>query len=284
MNNRLSPEWDRIITPDRGWFEIDIKDLIDYSYLILLFVHRDLASRYKQTILGPVWFLLQPLITTVIFTIVFGKIAGLSTDGLPQVLFYMTGIVAWSYFSESMVGTSKTFTQNAPIFGKVYFPRLVMPIATVLSSMILFGIQLTLLLGFVGYYYVQGSSATPNAHVLLLPALLLVMASLGLGLGIIVSSLTTKYRDLTNLVGFGVQLLMYGTPVIYPVVDVPERYKMWVLANPMSPVIEMFRYSMIGGTFPGYMPLLYSICATIIILTIGVILFNRVERTFMDTV
>lgn len=283
-SNKHDRQWDRSIEPRRGWLDIDLRELFSYSYLVALFIRRDLAARYKQTILGPLWFLLQPLISTLIFTVVFGRIAGLPTDGLPQVLFYMTGIVAWTYFADALTGTANTFTKNANIFGKVYFPRLVMPLATVVSSLLQFGIQFLMLCAFIVYFYLQGSAVQPNWHLLLLPALIVIMALLGLGMGIIVSSLTTKYRDLSNLVGFGVQLLMYGTPVIYPVASVPEAYRMWVLANPMSPVIDMFRYALVGGTFPGYSALLYSIGATIVILIIGVLLFNRVERTFMDTV
>ncbi len=239
---------------------------------------------YKQTILGPLWFLFQPLFTTLVFTVVFGRIAKLSTDGLPQILFYLSGIVAWNYFSGCLNKTSDTFVANAGIFGKVWFPRLAVPISIVISSLITFAIQFLLFMGFWFYFFINGSTINPQPLIMLLPFLIVQMAALGLGCGIIISSLTTKYRDLTQLVGFGVQLWMFATPIVYPTSQIPERFQ-WIIAlNPMSPIIEVFRYSFLGaGTInPSHIAL--SVLTTMVILFIGIILFSRVEKSFMDTV
>jgi lipopolysaccharide transport system permease protein len=249
-----------------------------------LFVWRDFVAQYKQTILGPLWHLIQPLLTTALFTLVFSRVAQLSTDTLPPILFYMAGVTCWNYFAECLTRASGTFIQNAAIFGKVYFPRLSVPISVVLSNIIKFAIQFALFLVFMGFYYSQGATVDPNIYVLLTPVLLLIMAALGLGLGIIVSSLTTKYRDLQVLVTFGVQLLMFVTPVVYPVSMVSQQYRWLILANPMTALVETFRYAFLGaGTFDLW-HLIYSGGVTFVILCIGVVLFNHVERTFMDTV
>jgi lipopolysaccharide transport system permease protein len=276
--------WTLVIKPKTGWFDIDFKGLWHYSDLILLFVRRNFVSYYKQTILGPLWFFIQPIFTTLIFTVVFGGIAKIPTDGLPPVMFYLAGTVMWNYFAECLNKTSTTFIDNAAIFGKVYFPRLVMPFSIVLTNLITFGIQFTLFLGFMAYFSIKGSEIKPNAFILLTPLLIFLMGALGLGLGIVVSALTTKYRDLRFLVTFGVQLAMYATPVVYPLSSVPERFKMLLLINPMTAVIETFRYAFLGsGTFNGQ-NLLFSAILTLFILFIGVILFSRVEKTFMDTI
>ena len=277
-------EWDKIIRPKRHLLDINLKELWDYKFLIYLFVRRDLVARYKQTILGPFWFIINPLISTIIYSIVFGQIAGISTDGLPHYLFYMSGIVAWNYFAGALNGTATTFISNANIFGKVYFPRLVSPISVVISNLLQFVIQFGLLLVFMMIFYFKGANFSPNVHALFIPVLIFLMALMGLGFGIIISSLTTKYRDLSNLVGFGVQLWMYATPVIYPSSTVPEKFRGFVALNPVSPIIEIFRYGMLGGTFPGYNGILYSTLFAFGVLSIGVVLFNRVEQTFMDTV
>jgi lipopolysaccharide transport system permease protein len=249
-----------------------------------MFVKRDFVSVYKQTILGPFWFFLQPILTTITFTIVFGNIAKIPTDGIPPILFYMSGIVCWGYFSDCLTRTSSTFITNANIFGKVYFPRLVSPLSNIISLLMKFGIQMILLIGFLIYFKMNGSDVNPNIYILLTPYLILLMAGLGLGFGIIVSSLTTKYRDLTFLVSFGVQLLMYATPVIYPLSALPEKYKWIVLANPMTSIVDTFRFAFLGaGTFNAG-NLLYTSVFVVIILSIGIIVFNRVEKTFMDTV
>ncbi|MBN2894185.1 MAG: ABC transporter permease [Bacteroidales bacterium] len=276
--------WTMEIRPKRHLFDVNFKELWSYKDLIFLFVRRDFVAKYKQTILGPLWFLIQPLLTTLMFTVVFGNIAGISTDGLPKMLFYMTGITAWNYFAESLKATSNTFVTNASIFGKVYFPRLTMPISVVISGLIQFGIQFLFLGAFMIYFAITGADFTPNIYVLLIPVLVFIMAGLGLGFGIIISSLTTKYRDLTNLVGFGVSLWMYASPIIYPLSEIPEKYKLIILANPVTPIIEAFRYALLGTGDFNFMYLLYSFGFMIVLLAVGVVLFNKVEQSFMDTV
>jgi len=284
LSTATAKKWDLVIRSKTGWFDLHLSDLWRYRDLTLLFVWRDFVAQYKQTILGPLWYLIQPLFTTALFTLVFSRVAKLSTDTLPPILFYMAGVTCWNYFAECLNRTSATFIQNAAIFGKVYFPRLSVPISIVLSNIIKFAIQFALFLVFVGYYYSQGAAIRPNIYVLLTPVLLLIMAALGLGLGIIVSALTTKYRDLQLLVAFGVQLLMFVTPVIYPVSMVSQQYRWLILANPMTALVEIFRYSFLGaGTFDLW-HLIYSAGVTLMILCLGVVLFNHVERTFMDTV
>ncbi len=277
-------DWTQIIRPQDRQFDLKLRELWHYRDLIVLFVRRDFVAQYKQTILGPAWHLIQPLLTTITFTIIFGKIARIPTDGLPPFLFYMAGTVLWGYFSGVLNGTSSTFTGNAGIFGKVYFPRLAVPVAGLLSRLIAFGLQFLFFLGFLAFFMLRGAAVSPNAWVLITPLLLIIMAALGLGLGVIVSSLTTRYRDLTVVVGFGVQLLMYATPVIYPMSALPEPYRLWMLLNPIAPVMEMFRYAYLGAGENSLGLLAYSIVITTLILFVGIILFNRVERTFMDTV
>lgn len=281
---RDSQDWNLIIRPKRAWWDLRLGQVWRYRDLVLLFVRRDFVSYYKQTILGPLWFLIQPLLTTLTFTVIFGNIAALSTDGLPQFLFYLSGTVIWSYFASCLTKTSETFIANANIFGKVYFPRLVMPISVLLSNLITFAIQFGLFLGFLVYFIARGSAVRVTWWVALLPVLLLLMAGLGLGFGIIISSLTTKYRDLRFLVTFGVQLWMYATPIIYPVSSIPERFQRLILLNPITPVVEAFRFAFLGtGAFSWGM-LAYSFGFMIVVVLIGIIIFNRVETTFMDTV
>jgi lipopolysaccharide transport system permease protein len=279
-----SDRWDLVIRPQTGWFDLHLADLWRYRDLTMLFVWRDFVAQYKQTILGPLWHLLQPLFTTLLFTVIFGKIAQLPTDGVPPMLFYMAGITAWTYFSECLNRTSTTFIQNASIFGKVYFPRLCVPLSVVISNLIKFAIQFALFLGFLAYFRLRGAAIHPNISILLTPLFLLMMAALGLGVGIIVSALTTKYRDLQVLVTFGVQLAMYATPVIYPLSIFPNSARWMVILNPMAPIIEAFRYAFLGqGLFSwGYLGISAGIIAGI--LFVGIVLFNHVERTFMDTV
>ncbi len=281
-------DWSLVLRPQTGWLELHLSDLWRYRDLTMLFVWRDFVSQYKQTILGPLWNIIQPLFTTLLFTLIFGHVARLSTDGLPPMLFYMAGITCWNYFAECLNRSSGTFIQNAGIFGKVYFPRLCVPVSIVISNIIKFAIQFALFLAFMVFFYAKGEQFHPNKLVLLTPVLLLIMAALGLGAGIIVSSLTIRYRDLQVLVTFGVQLLMYATPVFLPLSGFPEKYRWLVLANPMSALIDTFRYAFLGSgtgasTF-AWTNLAYSAGATAVILTIGILLFNRVERTFMDTV
>jgi len=276
--------WTMEIHSHNGWFDIDLKELWRYRDLILLFVRRDFVAIYKQTILGPIWFLLQPLFTTIVFTIVFGNIAKISTDGLPQVLFYMSGIVAWTYFSSCMTQTSNTFITNAPIFGKVYFPRMVVPISVVITNLLTFAIQFTLFLIFLIYYYLTGAPVHINIWVLFIPLLLVQMAALGLGMGILISSMTTKYRDLTFALAFGVQLWMYATPIVYPLSQIPAKWQWLFTLNPMTAIVETFRYAFLGsGAIKPWM-LGVSVGMTILILFIGIVLFSHIEKTFMDTV
>ncbi len=276
--------WDLVIEPPKGWFDLHLRDLWRYRDLVGLFVRRDFVAVYKQTILGPLWHLIQPLLTTLMFTVVFGRIAGLPTDGIPQFAFYMAGTTIWSYFANCLTRTSNTFAANAGIFGKVYFPRMVVPASTVLSQLIAFAIQFGFFLCFYVYFWLQGAAIRPNWAIALLPGLLVLMAGLGLGFGVIISSLTTKYRDLQVLVGFGVQLWMYATPVIYPLSTMPDRLRWLLVANPMTAVVETFRYGFFGvGTF-SWAYLGYSAGFTVALLLVGLAVFNRVERTFMDTV
>lgn len=276
--------WSLVIRPQRAWWDLHLGDLWRYRDLVWLFVWRDFVAYYKQTILGPLWYLIQPILTTVVFTVIFGNIAQLSTDGLPPFLFYLAGNTVWTYFSASLTSTSNTFTSNAGLFGKVYFPRLAMPLSVVISQLISFGIRFLVFLGFLIYFMVSGSDVHPNWWILMLPVLLFIMAGLGLGLGIIVSSLTTKYRDLQQLVTFGVQLLMYGTPVIYPLSSITGTWRWLILANPMTPVVEVFRLAFLGMSSMSPMYLFYSFAFMFLVLLIGVLIFNRVENNFMDTV
>lgn len=273
-----------LIKPKTGWRDIDFAELWRYRELMFMFVKRNFATRYKQTILGPAWLIISPLMNTIISTFVFGTIAGIPSEGVPYFLFYMCGYTAWNYFSSCLVATSSTFTGNAAIFGKVYFPRLVMPVATVCTSFFDYLIQFFLFIAFWLYFLVQGAEVALTGFVWLIPIMLIQMAALGLGCGIIISSLTTKYRDLTVLVSFGVSLWMYITPVIYAVSSLPEKIKALCMLNPMAPIIEMMRYALLGT---GEIPVFYwgiSVVTTTVILAIGVILFSKVEKTFIDTV
>lgn len=276
--------WSLIIRPKRGLLDINLKEIWQYRDLVMLFVRRDFVSKYKQTILGPLWFLIQPILTTLMFTLVFGNLAGISTDGLPPMLFYMAGTVAWSYFSICLTTTSNTFISNAAIFGKVYFPRLTVPLSIVISNLIQFGIQFLLLIAFIIFFYFRGTPLHVNGYVLLIPYLIVLMAFMGLGFGIIISSLTTKYRDLVNLVAFGMQLWMYATPVIYPLSKIPEKYKIYIMANPVTPIVETFRFAMLGSGTVSQGQLLYCSLFTLTVMILGVIMFNRVEQSFMDVV
>ena len=250
-------DWDLIIRPKTGWFNLHLADLWRYRDLTLLFVWRDFVSQYKQTILGPLWHIIQPLFTTLLFTLIFGRIAKLPTDDVPPMLFYMAGITCWNYFADCLTRSAGTFINNAAIFGKVYFPRLCVPISVIISNIIKFGIQFGLFLAFMAYFWLRGEPVHPNALVLLTPLLILIMAALGLGLGIIVSALTVRYRDLQVLITFGVQLAMYATPVIYPMSMVPAKYRWLVLINPLSALVETFRYAFLGAG-----ELRPSICST----------------------
>ena len=277
-------QWDMVISPRRNLFDLRLSELWHARDLIMLFVRRDFVSVYKQTILGPLWYLVQPLLTTITFTVIFGNIAKLPNDGLPQFLFYMSGTVIWTYFASCLTNTANTFTGNSGLFGKVYFPRLAVPISMLISNLIAFAIQFGFFLAFMGYFFLRGTPLHPNWWILLTPVLVLIMAGLGLGLGIIISSLTPKYRDLRFLVGFGVSLLMYATPVIYPASSIPQRFQWIIQANPMTPIVEAFRHAFLGAGTVNLPNLAYSLSFMLVVVFIGTVIFNRVEATFMDTV
>ena len=277
-------EWDLVIEPQSSLLDLNLKDVWRYRDLLWLLVKRDFVSFYKQTILGPLWFFIQPLFTTIIFTFIFGNLAGLSTDGLPQPLFYMAGITAWNYFADCLTKTSTVFRDNANIFGKVYFPRLIMPLSIVVSNLVRFGVQMLLFFMMLGYYAFTGAAFAPNAYILLFPILVLQMALLGLGLGLVITALTTKYRDLAFLITFGVQLMMYATTVIYPLSAAPANYKWLIELNPMTGIIEAFRFGFLGQGELTLSSFGYSVAFTLVALVLGVIIFNKTEKTFVDTV
>ena len=282
--NQPNESWDTIIRPQTSPLNLNLSEVWRYRDLMIMFVKRDIVTFYKQTILGPLWFFIQPLFTTIMFMVIFGNLAGISTSGLPQGLFYMSGILCWNYFSDCLNRTSTTFKDNQQIFGKVYFPRIVVPISIIFSNLVRFGIQFLLFIGFYIYYLAKGVPIHPNEGVLLFPLLILIMAGLALGFGMIITALTTKYKDLTFLVQFGVQLWMYATPIIYPLSSIPEKYRWLVVANPMTSVVETFKYGFLNQqTFNIYF-LLYSLIFTIVLVFFGTVVFNKVEKGFMDTI
>ena len=277
--------WDLVIRPQGRWFDLHLNDLWRYRDLVLLFVRRDFVAQFKQTILGPAWFVIQPLFTTIVFTIIFGNIANLSTDRLPKVLFYLSGNVMWMYFSGVLTATSNTFAGNAHLFGKVYFPRLAVPLSVSISALLKFGLQICFFLAFLAFYLVTGANVRVTSAALLFPVLVLIMGALALGLGIIFSSLTTKYRDLRFLLDFGVRLAMYATPVIFPLSSITGgRLRLVLLFNPMTPIIETFRLGFLGQGTLHWGWLGYSAGFAVVSMLGGVMIFNRIERTFMDTV
>jgi lipopolysaccharide transport system permease protein len=283
-NNMNKPEnWDIYITPKRSLLALDLGAIWRYRDLLILLVRRDFVSQFKQTILGPTWFFIQPIFTTIIFTVIFGRIADIPTDGVPQPLFYMAGIILWNYFSECLMKTSETFRANQGLFGKVYFPRLILPLSVIVSNLLKLGVQLLLFIGLYIYYLFQGMS-TPSWLVLIFPILVMFIALLGLALGLIVSSLTTKYRDLKFLVQFGVQLLMYASPIVYPISIIGDDKKWMILANPISSFIETFRFALFGEGYVSGMAIIYSVLITIVLLFFSIIIFNKVEKSFIDTV
>lgn len=290
MDNTSQQQWTTIIKPRTGWFDIDLKELWQYRDLVVMFVKRSFATLYKQTILGPAWILINPLLTTVIFTVVFGNIAGLAESGVPSFLFYMAGNAIWSFFASCITGTANTFVTNAGLFGKVYFPRLTMPISQVVISLINLIIQMVMFLVFWVWFYFFGQAygaVQMNLWVLALPAVLLLVMVMGLGVGIIVSSLTTKYRDLAIVVSFGVQLWMYATPVVYSMSEIAAgspRLLVLMRLNPMTEPVQVFRYALLGCGEVSPAWLLYSAVVALVTLAAGVVLFSRVEKTFMDTV
>ncbi|MDR6940435.1 ABC transporter permease [Mucilaginibacter pocheonensis] len=287
MSISKEEEWDVEINPKNNVFDLKLKDLWQYRDLLLLLVRRDFVSFYKQTILGPVWFFVQPAITILFYTLVFGNLAGIPVDGLPKPLFYLAGTIIWNYFSDCLTKTSTVFRDSAAILGKVYFPRLIMPLSIVLSNLIRFGVQFLLFVVLYFIYLFKGFALLPNAVLLLLPLLILMIAALGLGMGMIVSAVTTKYRDLSFVVSFGVPLLMYTTTVIFPLSVAEARYPAYswlVKFNPITAVIETFRYGLLGRGSFSWELIGYSLITTVLILLTGTVIFNQVEKTFVDTV
>lgn len=273
------------ITAEKKWFDLNLREIWNYRDLLWLFVKRDVTTFYKQTILGPLWFLLQPIITTIVFSFIFNKIAKISTDQTPPFLFYMSGIIAWNYFSDCLMSTSNTFTSNAYIFSKVYFPRLIIPLSQIISNLVKMFVQLSLFFCLLIYYQAyEGQVFFIYHNIILLPIIIIQMGLLGVAIGMIVSSLTTKYRDLRFLVSFSVQLLMYATPVAYPLSAVPEKYKIFVLYNPMTSIIVSFRNSLLGKENLDPIFFYYSFLSISLLFLVGLIFFNRVEKTFIDTV
>ena len=280
----MAKDWTLVIKPEKGLLDIDLKGIWRYRDLWYMYVRRDIVTVYKQTILGPLWFFIQPIFTTVMYMFVFGGLAGISTDGVPQPLFYLSGIMLWNYFSECFNGASNTFSANAGIFGKVYFPRLVVPLASLTSNLVKMLIQLLLFAAVYVYYVVIGGAVSINAAALLFPVLVLMLAFHALSWGLVVSSLTSKYRDLRYLVGFGLQLFMYATPIIYPLSAAGDKFRWALELNPLTPIFEAFKYGFLGAGSLSWNGLIYSAVFMAVMLFFSVIIFNRVERNFMDTV
>lgn len=278
-----SQEWDAVIEAKHSLFDLNFKELWHYRDLLVLFVRRDFVTVYKQTILGPLWFFIQPILTTITFTIIFGNVAQLSTDGAPKVVFYMAGITLWNYFSTCLTAVSGVFNTNAGIFGKVYFPRLIMPLTIVISNLMKFGVQFLLFLCFVSYFVVQ-EQIHPNLWVLALPLVIVLMALIAMGIGLILSSMTTKYKDLNQLISFGMQLFMYATPVIYPSSAIPPAYQWVVNLNPLVSLFDYMRFAFLGvGSF-ALSDFIFPTVFSVVILFFGILVFNKVQKTFMDTV
>ena len=291
MAQTSDENWTTIIKPRNKLFEVYLKEIWEYRDLLTLFVKRTITVQYKQTILGPLWWVIQPALTVITYMVVFGGIAGIPTDGVPQPLFYLGGICMWQYFADCLTRTSNTFVTNANIFGKVYFPRLIMPLANVISNLVRFGIQFGLFAVVYAYYAIVGNPTCPNGYFFLFPVLVIMMAGLALGFGIIISSMTTKYRDLQILFSFVVQLWMYGTPIVYPLSQVAGKkvlgldLEFLMSLNPVTPVIETFKHGALGaGEFIGWSWLAYSFVFMLVVLALGVLIFNKVQKSFMDTV
>jgi lipopolysaccharide transport system permease protein len=282
-----STEWLFEITPKNKFFSLNLKEVWQYRDLLLLFVKRDVVTVYKQTVLGPLWYLIQPLFTSITFTIIFNNLAGISTGTVPPFLFNLAGITVWNYFTACLTGTSNTFGANASIFGKVYFPRIIVPISIVISNLLKFGIQFSIFIAFYLYYFYQGAAISLNAMSVLFPFLIIIMGILGLGLGMFISSLVTKYRDFSYLIGFGVQLLMYVSAVVYPMALVKEKmpdYAWIVQYNPLAYIIETTRYMLLSVGTISVQGLLYTTVITVVLFLVGVLIFNKTEKKFIDTV
>lgn len=285
--DKTEEKWDIVINPKKKGFGLDFSELWRYRDLFVMNIKRDIVVLYKQTVLGPLWYVIQPIFTTIMFMFVFGGIANIPTDGLPQPLFYMAGILCWNYFSDCLTKTSSTFLSNAHIFSKVYFPRLVVPFSIIVSNLVKFAIQLGLFLLFYLYFIYKGAEISINSYILLTPFLIMMLAAMSFGIGIIISSLTTKYRDLSILFAFAIQLWMYATPIIFPLSIMAEKYEKWIWLiqlNPLTSIVEAFKYGFLGaGTFT-WMSLAYSFVFTIVVFLIGSWTFNKVERSFIDVV
>ncbi len=284
MSKVTTKKWDLIIEPQQGLLDVNFKEIWNYRDLLFLFVKRDVVTVYKQTVLGPIWFFVQPIMTMLVYIVVFGNIAGIPTDGIPKPLFYLSGIIIWNYFSECFLKTSDTFTVNQDMFGKVYFPRLIMPLSKVVSGLIKFFIQFFLFIVVYLYFLVDGVPVQLGVELLLVPYFIVLMALLGLGFGLIFTSMTTKYRDLKFLIQFGVQLLMYATPIIYPMSEIPEKIRYFIFFNPLSHIVEGFKLAFLGQGSLTTSGLLYSSVCTLIVLIVGILIFNKTEKTFVDTV
>lgn len=285
----MNEKFTTVIQPKNGWFDLHLKELLQYRDLVFLFVKRNFVAQYKQTILGPLWAIVQPLLTTVVFTLVFGNIAGLAADGVPSFIFYLSGTILWTYFNQCLTQTANTFVANSHTMGKVYFPRLVMPISTVMSNLISLCIQFTFMVIFLIFYTVTDQGCHPNLYILMTPLIILQLAILSLGCGIIISSLTTKYRDLAMLVGFGTQLWMYASPIAYDMNSMAVfapcgKYHTLYMLNPITPVINLFRYAYLGLGEIEWLFYGISWIVALVVLFIGILLFSKVEKTFMDTV
>lgn len=277
-------EWTHVLSPDRGWFDLRLGELWRYRDLVFRFFRRDFVASYKQTILGPLWFVIPPIFTTLIFTVVFGKIGRIPTDGMPPFLFFLLGNTAWTYFASCLNRSATTFSGNSGLFGKVYFPRMVMPLSTILANLLTFAIQFGLFLGFYALYWMRGVPIEPNWRIIILPFLLVQMAALGLGIGCIVSALTTRFRDLAYMISFGTQLWMYASCVVYPLSQIPPEWRWIFILNPMVPIIESLRFAFLGGGIVELWHLAISATVTLILLIIGLVMFSRSEKTFMDTI
>lgn len=281
-------KWTEEISANHSLFDFKLGEVWKYRDLLVLMIRRNFVANYKQTVLGPLWFFINPIFTSLMFNVVFGNIAGISTDGIPGILFYLSGLTLWNYFQDCLTGTSYVFRDNASIFGKVYFPRLVMPLSIIIGNLLRFGIQFLLFIIFLIYFLIKGVQININGYALLLPFLLILMAGLSLGFGLIICSMTTKYRDLSYLLSFGVSLLMYATPIIYPISIIykklPEKFHFLAMINPISPIIEAFKHGFLGEGILSWGGLLYSTIFTFFSIFIGIIIFNKVERSFMDTV
>jgi lipopolysaccharide transport system permease protein len=284
MSNQSDTTWNLVISPRRSLFDIRFREIWEYRDLLYLFVKRDIVIVYKQTIFGPIWYFVQPLLTMIVYIIVFGNIARIPTDGIPPPVFYLAGIIMWNYFNECFIQNSDVFHKNSALFGKIYFPRIITPLSKIISGLIQFLIQSALFTAVLVWYLYKGVDLRPGAAIALIPYLVLLMAGLGMGAGLIFSALTAKYRDLKFLVTFGVQLLMYATPIIYPMSIIPEKYKVFIAWNPMAHIIEGFKYAVLGVGEISLNSMFYTTAVTIIILTIGIIIFNKTEQTFADTV